>query len=58
MDIRKVVTVEAPIASGNAVIVRDAIGDTLAVATAIIDGKPRFTKSRSTPPTVRAVSFS
>jgi hypothetical protein len=31
VDIRKVVTVEAPIASGNAVIVRDAIGDTLAV---------------------------
>ncbi len=57
MDIRKVVTIEAPIASGNAVIVRDAIGDTLAVATAIIDGKPRFTKSRNTP-TVRAVSFS
>ncbi len=57
MDIRKVVTIEAPIASGSAVIVRDAIGDTLAVATAIIDGKPRFTKSRNTPPTVRAVSF-
>jgi hypothetical protein len=57
VDIRKVVTVEAPIASGNAVIVRDAIGDTLAVATAIIDGEPRFTESRKTPPTVRAVSF-
>lgn len=35
-----------------------AIGDTLAVATAIIDGEPRFTKSRNTPPTVRTVSFS
>lgn len=35
-----------------------AIGDTPAVATAIIDGTPRFTKSRNTPPPVRAVSFS
>ena len=35
-----------------------AIGDTPAVATAIIDGKPRFTKSRNTPPAVRPVSFS
>jgi enamidase len=35
-----------------------AIGDTLAVASAIIDGKPRFTKSRNTPPAVRPVSFS
>lgn len=35
-----------------------AIGDTLAVATAVIDGAPRFTKSRNTPPTVRPVSIS
>jgi enamidase len=34
------------------------MGDTLAVATTIIDGKPRFTKSRNTPPTTRTVSFS
>ncbi|MDP9223309.1 MAG: hypothetical protein M3P18_05550 [Actinomycetota bacterium] len=54
MDIPKAVTVEAPIASGKALIVRD----TLAVATAIIHGKPRFTESRNTPPTVRAASFS
>ena len=58
MDIRKAVTVEAPIASDSAVIVRDAIGGTLAVATSIIDGKPRFTESRNTPPIVRDVSFS
>jgi enamidase len=35
-----------------------AIGDTPAVATAIIDGIPRFTKSRNTPPATRPVSFS
>ena len=35
-----------------------AIGDTPAVASAIIDGTPRFTKSRNTPPPVRPVSFS
>jgi enamidase len=35
-----------------------AIGDTPAVASAIIDGVPRFTKSRNTPPAVRPVSFS
>jgi uncharacterized protein (DUF433 family) len=58
VDIRRAVTVEAPIASGKAVIARDAIRDTLAMASAIIHGKPRFTESRSTPPTVRAVSFS
>ncbi len=34
-----------------------AIGDTLAVATAIIDGVWRFTKSRNTPPTTRPVTF-
>ncbi len=34
------------------------IGDTPAVASAIIDGIPRFTKSRNTPPPVRPVSFS
>jgi hypothetical protein len=58
VDIRKVVTVEAPIASGSAVIVRDAIGTQLAVAPAIIDAKPRLIASRNTPPSVRAVSFS
>lgn len=35
-----------------------AIGDTPAVASAIIDGAPRFTKSRNTPPPMRPVSFS
>jgi len=35
-----------------------AVGDTPAVATAIIDGAPRFTKSRNTPPPMRPVSFS
>ena len=34
------------------------IGDTPAVVSAIIDGAPRFTKSRNTPPGVRPVSFS
>ena len=32
-----------------------AIGDTLAVATAVIDGVPRFLKSRNTPPPVRPI---
>ena len=35
-----------------------AIGDTPAVVSAIIDGSPRFTKSRNTPPGTRPVSFS
>ena len=34
-----------------------AIGDTLAVATAIIDGKPRFEKSRNTPPPSRPIKI-
>jgi enamidase len=34
-----------------------AIGDTPAVVTAVIDGVPRFTKSRNTPPAMRPVSF-
>lgn len=34
-----------------------AIGDTLAVATAIIDGKPRFEKSRNTPPPSRQITI-
>ena len=34
-----------------------AIGDTPAVASAMIDGAVRFTKSRNTPPPVRPVSF-
>ena len=33
------------------------IGDTLAVATAIIDGTWRFTKSRNTPPPTRPIKF-
>jgi enamidase len=32
-----------------------AIGDTLAVATTVIDGVPRFFKSRNTPPPVRPI---
>lgn len=52
------IVVDAPLGSQA----RDAmqalvIGDTLAVATAIIDGVWRFTKSRNTPPTTRAVAF-
>lgn len=35
-----------------------AIGDTPAVASAIIDGRPRFTKSRNTPPAVRPIAIS
>ena len=34
-----------------------AIGDTLAVAAAVIDGTWRFTKSRNTPPASRPISF-
>jgi enamidase len=34
-----------------------AIGDTLAVATAIIDGVPRFEKSRNTPPPSRSITI-
>ena len=34
-----------------------AIGDTLAVAAAIIDGGVRFTKSRNTPPATRQIKF-
>ena len=34
-----------------------AIGDTLAVVTAIIDGKPRFEKSRNTPPPSRSIKI-
>ena len=33
------------------------IGDTLAVAGAIIDGGVRFTKSRNTPPATRQIKF-
>ena len=35
-----------------------AIGDTPAVAIAVIDGTPRFAKSRNTPPAVRPISVS
>jgi enamidase len=53
------VVVDAPLGSQAA----DAmgaltIGDTLAVATVVIDGIWRFTKSRNTPPTTRPVAFS
>jgi enamidase len=34
-----------------------AIGDTLAVAAAVIDGSWRFTKSRNTPPATRPITF-
>lgn len=34
------------------------IGDTLAVATTIIDAKPRHTRSRNTPPPVRTIEIS
>jgi enamidase len=34
-----------------------AIGDTLAVAIAMIDGEVLFTKSRNTPPTTRTIKF-
>ena len=34
-----------------------AIGDTPAVVTSVIDGVPRFTKSRNTPPAMRPVAF-
>jgi enamidase len=34
-----------------------AIGDTLAVAIAVIDGVPRFAKSRNTPPPQRAITI-
>lgn len=51
--------VDAPLGSqADDALAALAVGDTLAVASAIIDGKPRFTKSRNTPPTMRAVSFS
>jgi enamidase len=33
------------------------IGDTLAVVTAIIDGIPRFEKSRNTPPPSRSITI-
>ncbi|MDP9273196.1 MAG: hypothetical protein M3O93_06670 [Chloroflexota bacterium] len=58
MDIGKVVTVEAPIASVNAVSVRNATGDTLSVATAIIEGTRRRTDRPNTPRTVPALSIS
>jgi enamidase len=53
------VVVDAPLGSqASDAMEALAIGDTLAVATAIIDGVWRFTKSRNTPPTVRPVAFS
>ncbi len=52
------VVVDAPLGSqaGDALGAL-AIGDTLAVATAIIDGTWRFTKSRNTPPPTRPITF-
>jgi len=53
------VVVDAPLGSqADDALGALAIGDTLAVASAIIDGVPRFTKSRNTPPAVRPISFS
>ena len=51
------VVVDAPLGSqaGDALGAL-AIGDTLAVAVSVIDGKVRFTKSRNTPPAVRPIS--
>ncbi len=47
------VVVDAPLGSqADDALGALAIGDTLAVATAIIDGKPRFEKSRNTPPAI------
>lgn len=52
------VVVDAPLGSqADDALGALAIGDTLAVATVIIDGLWRFTKSRNTPPTTRPVTF-
>jgi len=51
-----IVVVDAPLGSQAAdALGALAIGDTLAVATTVIDGVPRFSKSRNTPPPVRPI---
>jgi len=52
------VVVDAPLGSqADSALEALSIGDTLAVATTIIDGAPRFSKSRNTPPPVRTISI-
>jgi len=52
------VVVDAPLGSqADDALGALAIGDTLAVAAAIIDGSWRFTKSRNTPPPTRPITF-
>lgn len=52
------VVVDAPLGSqADDALGALAIGDTLAVAAAIIDGSWRFTKSRNTPPATRPITF-
>ena len=52
------VVVDAPLGSqADDALGALAIGDTLAVAAAIIDGTWRFTKSRNTPPATRPIKF-
>lgn len=52
------VVVDAPLGSqADDALGALAIGDTLAVAAAIIDGSWRFTKSRNTPPATRPIRF-
>ena len=52
------VLVDAPLGSqADDALAALAIGDTLAVAAAIIDGGVRFTKSRNTPPATRPIKF-
>jgi enamidase len=52
------VVVDAPLGSqADDALGALAVGDTLAVATAIIDGIWRFTKSRNTPPPSRPITF-
>lgn len=53
------IVVDAPLGSqANDALGALAIGDTLAVATTIIDGVPRFAKSRNTPPPLRQITIS
>jgi len=50
--------VDAPLGSqANDALGALAIGDTLAVAGAVIDGQVRFTRSRNTPPAIRPIGF-
>lgn len=52
------VVVDAPLGSqADDALGALAIGDTIAVASTIIDGEPLFSKSRNTPPPVRTISI-